>query len=108
MSQYGGQAQTNMMSLDAVAEVQVLKSVLPAEYGGVLGGEINFITRSERTPFTARRSIITRTRPSLRAIRFLPASSVKPPDNSEQYGGSLGGPIIRNRLFFFTTYGGYH
>ena len=72
MSQYGGQAQTSIMSLDAVAEVQVLKSVLPAEYGGVLGGEINFITRSGTNAFTARLSTITRTRRSSGAILFCP------------------------------------
>ena len=34
------------MSLDSIAEVQIVKGVLPAEYGGVAGGQINVISRS--------------------------------------------------------------
>jgi hypothetical protein len=108
MSQYGGQAQTSIMSLDAVAEVQVLKSVLPAEYGGVLGGEINFITKSGTNAFHGTAFDNYQNAAFFARDTFLPSTSAKPPDNFEQYGGSLGGPILRNRLFFFTTYEGYH
>ena len=108
MSQYGGQAQTSIMSVDAVAEVQVLKSVLPAEFGGVLGGEINFITRSGTNAFHGTAFENYQNAAFYSRDTFLPGTSVKPPDNFEQYGGSLGGPILRNRLFFFTTYEGYH
>src|SRR5688500_5735848 len=46
MSQYGSQNQISVMSLDSIAEVQIVKGVLPAEYGGVAGGQINVISRS--------------------------------------------------------------
>ena len=39
LSQYGGQNQISVMSIDAIQEVQVIKGVLPAEYGGVAGGQ---------------------------------------------------------------------
>ena len=38
LSQYGGQNQIDVMSIEAVSEVQIVKGVLPAEYGGVAGG----------------------------------------------------------------------
>lgn len=107
MSQYGGQAQTSIMSVDAVAEVQVLKSVLPAEFGGVLGGEINFITRSGTNAFHGSAFDNFQNAAFFARDTFLPVTSTKPPDNFDQFGGSLGGPILRNRLFFFTTYEGY-
>ncbi len=108
MSQYGGQAQTSIMSLDAVAEVQVLKSVLPAEHGGVVGGEINFITKSGTNAFHGTAFDNYENAAFFARDTFLPRTSVKPPDNFEQYGGSFGGPILRNRLFFFGVYEGYH
>ena len=51
MAQYGGQNQISVMSLDSVAEVQIVKGVLPAEYGGVAGGQINVISRSGTNNF---------------------------------------------------------
>ena len=46
LAQYGGQNQISVMSLDSISEVQIVKGVLPAEYGGVAGGQINVISRS--------------------------------------------------------------
>src|SRR5438093_7439975 len=51
MSQYGAQNQIDVMSIEAVAEVQVVKGVLPAEYGGVVGGQVNVISRSGTNAF---------------------------------------------------------
>src|SRR5262245_38133978 len=42
---YGGQNQIEIMSVESVAEVQVVKGVLAAEYGGSIGGQVNMITR---------------------------------------------------------------
>src|SRR5262249_39340261 len=43
---YGGQNQIEILSVESVAEVQVVKGVLAAEYGGSIGGQGNMITRS--------------------------------------------------------------
>ena len=51
LAQYGGQNQISVMSLDSIAEVQIVKGVLPAEYGGVAGGQINVISRSGTNAF---------------------------------------------------------
>ena len=51
LAQYGGQNQISVMSLDSISEVQIVKGVLPAEYGGVAGGQINVISRSGTNDF---------------------------------------------------------
>src|SRR5437762_7721332 len=104
---YGGQNQIEILSVEAVAEVQVVKGVLAAEYGGSIGGQGNMITRSgtnqfhgsllenfQSDPFSSRDSLLPATTPTA-AIRF------------HQYGLSRGGPILRNRVLFFTSYEGY-
>ena len=48
---YGGQNQIEILSVEAVAEVQVVKGVLQAEYGGSIGGQVNMITRSGTNQF---------------------------------------------------------
>jgi hypothetical protein len=52
LTQYGSGNQMSVMSLDAIAEVQIVKGVLPAEYGGVAGGQINVISRSGTNNFS--------------------------------------------------------
>ena len=41
----------SVLSIEAVAEVQIVKGVLPAEYGGVTGGQVNLISRSGTNDF---------------------------------------------------------
>jgi hypothetical protein len=107
MGQYGGQSQLSIMSVEAVAEVQVVKGILPAEHGGVVGGQVNFLTRSGTNQFHGSAFENYQNEAFFARDTFLPAASAKPKDRFNQFGGSLGGPIIRNRLFFFTTYEGY-
>ena len=46
MSQYGGRNYIDVMSIDAVQEVQLVRGILPAEYGSVVGGQVNLISKS--------------------------------------------------------------
>ena len=107
MSQYGAQNQIDVMSIDAVAEVQVIKGVLPAEYGGVAGGQVNLISRSGTNNFHG--SAFENYQGDMLFARdpFLLSTQAKPKDKFNQFGGSLGGPVVRNRAFFFGTYEGY-
>jgi len=107
MGQYGGQSQISIMSVEAVAEVQVAKGILPAEYGGVVGGQINFITRSGTNQFHGTAFENYQNEAFFARDTFLPSTSRKPQDRFNQFGGSLGGPVIRNRVFFFAAYEGY-
>ena len=104
---YGGQNQIEILSVESVAEVQVAKGVLPAEYGGSIGGQVNMITRSGTNQFHG--SLLNNFQSDAFASRdpFLPATTAKPEIRFNQFGGSLGGPILRNRVLFFATYEGY-
>jgi outer membrane receptor protein involved in Fe transport len=104
---YGGQNQIEILSIEAVAEVQVAKGVLPAEYGGSIGGQVNMITRSGTNQYHG--SVFENFQSDAFASRdpFLPPTTAKPKIQFNQFGGSLGGPILQNRLLFFTSYEGY-
>ena len=51
MGNHGAHNQIEIMSVEAVAEVQVVRGVLNAEYGGSIGGQVNMITRSGTNQF---------------------------------------------------------
>ena len=106
LAQYGGQNQISVMSLDSIAEVQIVKGVLPAEYGGVAGGQINVISRSGTNTFHGS-AFYSGQNEKLNARSFF-SSAQQPVGTFNQYGGTLGGPILRNKAFFFATYEGYH
>jgi hypothetical protein len=105
LAQYGGQNQISVMSLDAIAEVQIVKGVLPAEYGGVAGGQINVISRSGTNTFHGS-AFYSGQNEKFSARNFF-SSAAQPVGTFHQYGGTLGGPILRNKAFFFATYEGY-
>ena len=105
LAQYGGQNQISVMSLDAIAEVQIVKGVLPAEYGGVAGGQINVISRSGTNAFRGS-AFYSGQNEKWNARNFF-STAQRPVGTFNQYGGTLGGPILRNRAFFFGTYEGY-
>src|SRR5262245_9739481 len=104
---YGGQNQIEIMSVESVAEVQVIKGVLAAEYGGSIGGQVNMITKSGTNQFHG--SVLENYQSDAFASRdpFLPATTAKPSIKFNQFGGSAGGPIVQNRVLFFSTYEGY-
>jgi hypothetical protein len=106
LAQYGGQNQISVMSLDAIAEVQIVKGVLPAEYGGVAGGQINVISRSGTNTFHGS-AFYSGQNEKFNARSFF-SSSAQPVGTFHQYGGTLGGPILRSKAFFFATYEGYN
>ena len=105
LAQYGGQNQISVMSLDSISEVQIVKGVLPAEYGGVAGGQINVISRSGTNNFHGT-AFYSGQNEKFNARSFF-STTQKPVGKFNQYGGTLGGPVFRNKAFFFATYEGY-
>ncbi len=113
MQQYGGRNYIDVMSIEAVQEVQLLRGILAAEYGGVVSGQVNLISKSGTNSwhgslFENYRSHLFSARNPFQTNRTADGSLL--PRNREvfnQFGGSFGGPIIRNKAFFFGTYEGY-
>ncbi len=100
---YGGFTKIDIMSADAVGEVQVVKGVIPAQYGG-LSGAVSFITKSGTNDWHG--SLFHRYEGSALSAHQ-PILNTKPHSVWNQFGGSLGGPILRDRFFFFAAYEGY-
>ncbi len=105
LTQYGSENQISVMSLDSIAEVQIVKGVLPAEYGGVAGGQINVISRSGTNNFSGS-AFYSGQNEKWNARDFF-STAQQPVGHFNQYGGTLGGPVMRNKVFFFGTYEGY-
>src|ERR1700682_3330714 len=89
------------LGADAVKEFSVLASNYTAEYGRTSGGVINAITRSGSNSIHGSAYEFFRN-DALDARNFF--DGAKPPLRRNQFGGSLGGPIIKNKTFFFADY----
>ena len=85
-------------AVDAVEQVQVVTSGGQAEFGRALGGYVNIVTRSGTNDMHG--TVYGYVRDDrLNAANALSGTVL--PMSQQQYGGSLGGPLVRNRTFFF-------
>jgi hypothetical protein len=92
------------LGVDAIQEFSVLTSNYSAEYGKTSGGVVNAVTRSGTNIFHG--SVYEFLRNSaLDARNFFDGPKI-PAFIRNQFGGSVGGPIIKNRTFFFADYEG--
>jgi hypothetical protein len=104
---YGSSAgRVSRASVDAVQEFRVYTDSYSAEYGQTQGGVINLITKSGTNALHA--SVFEYFRNEKLDARdyFNPAPKFKPAYRLNQFGGTLGGAIIHNKLFFFADYEG--
>jgi hypothetical protein len=88
---------------DAVEEFRVVTNSYSAEYGRFAGGVINIITRSGANAFHGSVFEFFRNN-DLNANNW--GSLTSAPLHRNQFGGTFGGPIRRNKTFFFGTYSG--
>ncbi|MEO8522396.1 MAG: TonB-dependent receptor, partial [Acidobacteriota bacterium] len=106
-SNQGFSNQVMQPSPDAVAEFKVVTNNMSAEYGRSAGGTINVAYRSGTNKWSGAAWEFFRDT-KLNAVGFFkPVSGEKPPLSRNQFGGTFGGPIIRNRAFFFGDYEGF-
>ena len=89
---------SSQISQDAVQEFQVLSNGYSAEYGRAIGGVINTVTRSGTNDFHGTGYWFFRNRTLNARDRY---AAFNPPEYRHQAGGSLGGPIKKDKLFFF-------
>ena len=99
-------------TLDSVSESQIDTENFPAEFGGAIGGFVSAQTRSgsntlhgdafefRRSAAQEARDPFSQTQPDAVTGRYIPDSLYN------QFGGSLGGPIKRDKAFFFGDYQG--
>lgn len=94
-------------SQDAVQEFQVNTNSFPAEIGRASGGVINVITKSGTNEFHGTAFEFYRDK-GMNANTFVNNrnGARKNPYHFNQFGGTLGGKIIRDKLFFFVSYDG--
>ncbi len=107
-SNQGYSNQVVQPSPDAIAEFKVITSNFSAEYGRVGGGVVNTALRSGTNAFHGTAYEFLRNT-DLNAIGFTfsPAVFQKPTLQRNQFGFTIGGPIIKNKLFFFGDYEGF-
>lgn len=95
-------------SPEAVEEFRVQTNASSAEFGRFTGGVVNMASRSGSNTFRGSVFEYHRNR-ELNSNTFFGkrAGLDKPPFVQNNFGGSLGGPILRNKIFFFSSYEGY-
>ncbi|HUS07381.1 MAG TPA: TonB-dependent receptor [Bryobacteraceae bacterium] len=91
-------------SLETIQEFRVESSNYPAEFGTGTGGQISVVTKSGGNDFHGALFEYLRN-DALDARNFFDGAT-KSPLRLNQFGGSLGGPIRRNKMFFFLNYEG--
>jgi hypothetical protein len=106
-SNQGFSNQVVQVSPDAVEEFKVQTNNFSAEFGRTGGAVINASMRSGTNQFRGTAWEFNRN-DALNAVGFFkPTSGVKPQLNRNQFGFVFGGPVVRNRTFFFTNYEGF-
>jgi Carboxypeptidase regulatory-like domain len=100
-----GQQAGIIPNLDSIEEFRILTSNTDAEYGNYSGGLINVVTKSGGNAFHGSGFEFLRNT-DLDAKNYF--SSQRSIFQQNQYGGTLGGPVKQNKLFFFTDYQGQH
>jgi hypothetical protein len=100
-------------SVDAIGQVRVISANAPAEYGNVLGGDVLYTTKSGTNQFhgsafyyLGNYNLNANTWANKHTATITPKNSF----TRNIFGGTIGGPIIHDKLFFFGDYQGgrYH
>src|SRR5262245_11743530 len=97
-------------SLENIQEFRVESNAYTAEFGTGSGGQISVVTKSGSNGFHGSLFEFLRN-DKLDARNFFdrvrPGGESKLPLRMNQYGGSIGGPIVKDKVFFFGSYEGY-
>jgi len=103
-------------SLDAVNQVQIISANAPAEYGNVLGGDVLYQTKSGTNQFhgsgffSLGNQLLNANTWGNKHVSNASLITPRGPFTRDIFGGTVGGPIYKDRLFFFFDYQGgrYH
>lgn len=106
-SNQGYSSQTVQPSPDAIAEFKVITSNYSAEYGRVGGAVVNAVMKSGTNQFHGTAyDFLRNTDLNADGFQFTPLA-FKPTLQRNQFGAAIGGPFIKNKLFWFGDYEGF-
>src|SRR5499427_5466209 len=94
-----------ILPIDAVAELRVLSNY-EAEYGRNSGAVVNIVTTSGTNQLHGALLAYDRTSSVGGARNFFNSAGRQDPFHNNQFGGSLGGPIVKDKTFFYLNYEG--
>lgn len=106
----GGGAVRPTVSQETVQEFQINRTNYTAEHGGSRGGVINIVTKSGSNAFRGsafgffRNELLDAGDPFAITLDNGQLRRVKPNSQRQQFGSSFGGPIVKDRTFFFFGY----
>ena len=92
--------------IDAIQEFKIESNSPPAEFGRFNGGVVNLTTKSGGNTFHGNVFEFFRNEHLNARNYFQTGNAVKPDYRRNQYGGVLGGPLVKDRTFFFADYQG--
>src|SRR5580693_459028 len=97
----------SLVSVDAMQEFRIQTSSFAPEFGRTPGGQISIVTRSganrfHGTLFDYFRNSLLDSNDWFANYNHLP----KPQDNQNDFGGVIGGPVVKDKTFFFFSYEG--
>ncbi len=90
------------LGLDGIQEYRVLTNAFPAEYGGVMGSQTVMVSKAGTNQFHGSVFQYHRDR-NLEAANYFDKPGERTQFSRNNYGGSFGGPLRQNRLFFHGT-----
>src|SRR5215475_5750070 len=99
-------ASRQLLGVEAVREFNVLTATYSAEYGKRAGGQVNIVTTSGTNQLHGTAFEYLRNS-ALDARNFFDQTISTPPFKRNQFGGSLGGPLKKDKMFLFGTYEGF-
>ncbi len=113
--EFTGAAENNMtpggpsgelLGVDSVREFNVLRDTYGAEYGKHPGGQVDIVTQSGSNQWHG--SVYEFLRNSaLNARNYFDPPGTTPPFQRNQFGAALGGPVQKDKTFFFVNYEGF-
>jgi len=92
---------------DAIQEFKILTHSYSAEYGRNAGSVVNVVTKAGTNAWHGSAWAFNRDDSRQARNFFAPADQPKPELQQNQFGGTLGGPLVKNRLFAFGYYEGH-
>jgi hypothetical protein len=94
-------------SLDVIQEFKVLTGIYPAEFGYGSGGQVQVTSKAGTNEFHGSAYEYIRNAAVDARNYFLSPSLATPPFKRNQFGVTVGGPLVKNKTFFFAGYEGF-